>query len=183
MTSIDKLSKPGKNEKRIGEEDLRKILKSDDFYTTVETRSGTKFFYFHDYGDYLKGQLLTKQHNDDIKRQASYRIRVEAMRQDRAEVRVVTGLVEEFPGNRHLQRVLDKNELIGSTIRIVYIGRQKTSFGHSAKIYDVFKISGISSEKESRQNGSKRGYNKTNRPRTTPRSGAARVRQSSGRTR
>ncbi len=183
MTSQIQLEKPGKNEKRIGEDDLKKIIESDGFYTKdqAKTRSGTTFFYFHEYGDYLKGQLLSKMKSDDIKRQASYRIKVEAMREDGGEVRVVEGQVEEFPGNRQLRRVIDKNELIGSTIRIVYIGREKTRFGHSAKIYDVFKITGISSERESRQDGSKRKYKK--RARTSPKSGAARLRQSSGRTR
>lgn len=167
MPSEIQLEKPRKNEQRIGEDDLKKIIESDDFYTKdqAKTKTGTPFFFFHEYGDYLKGQLLSKQKSIDIKRQASYRIRVEAMRQDGAEVPVVAGQVAEFPGNRQLQRVIDKNELIGSWIKIVYIGREKTRFGHSAKIYDVFKITGISSEKESRQDGSKRKYKKRARTR------------------
>jgi len=185
MTSETQLEKPGKNEKRIGEKDLKKVIESDTYYTKAKpvrtARGPIDFFYFHEYGDYLKGQLLSKVNNEDIKRQASYQIRIEAMRRDGAEVPVVAGQVEEFPGNRQLQRVIDKNELIGSTIKIVYIGRQKTRFGHSAKIYDVFKIIGILSEKEIRQDGSKRKYKK--RAGTRPMSGAARLRQSSGRTR
>jgi len=181
------LEKPRKNEKRIGEKDLTKVIESDTYYTKAKpvrtARGPIDFFYFHEYGDHLKGQLLSKHNNEDIKRQASYRIRVEAMRRDGAEVRVTKGQIEEFTGNRQLQRLLDKNELIGSTIRIVFIGRQKTKFSHSAKIYDVFKITGISSEKESRQDGSKRRYKTRQKARTSPKSGAARLRQSSGRTR
>ncbi|MBA7523270.1 hypothetical protein ES705_15393 [subsurface metagenome] len=184
VPSKTQLEKPRKNEQRIGEEDLIKIIESDNYYTKdqARTKTGTPFFYFHEYDDYLKGQLLSKQHHDDIKRQASYRIRVEAMRHDGAEVPVVAGQVAEFPGNRQLQRVIDKNELIGSTIKIVYIGREKTRLGHSAKIYDVFKITGISKESESRQDGSKRKYKKRIRSKA-PMSGAARIRQAAGRTR
>ena len=182
MPSKIQLEKPSKNEQRVGEEDLKKAIESEAFYTTDKTRSGPDFFFFHYYGDYLKGQLLSKQKSYDIQRQPSYRIRVEAMRQDRVEVPVVEGQVVEFPGNKHLQRVIDKNELIGSTIRIVYIGRQKTRFGHSAKIYDVFKVTGIFKESERRQDGSTRKYKK--RAGTKPRqSGAARLRQATGRTR
>jgi len=183
VPSKTQLEKPRKNEQRVGEEDLKKDIESEAFYTTEKTRSGPGFFFFHYYGDYLKGQLLSKQKSYDIQRQPSYRIRVEAMRQDGAEVLGVKDQVEEFPGNRQLQRVIDKNELIGSTIRIVYIGRQKTRFGHSAKIYDVFKITGrFDKESERRQDGSKRKYKK--RAGTKPRqSGAARLRQATGRTR
>jgi len=186
VTSENLLEKPSENEKRIGEKDLTKIIESDLYYTKAKpvrtTRGLVDFFYFHEYGDHLKGQLLSKHNNEDIKRQASYRIRVETMRQDGAEVRVVAGQIAEFVGNRQLQRVIDKNELIGCTIRIVFIGRQKTRFSHSAKIYDVFKIVDIFSEKESKQDGSTRKYKKRKRARTSPKSGAARVRQKSGRT-
>jgi len=84
------------------------------------------------------------------------------MRRDGADVEICPGKepVEEFMGNKILQRLIDKNELIGSTVRIVFIGKKKTAFGHSAKIYDVFKVTGISQEREARQDGSKRRYKK-----------------------
>lgn len=181
MTSKIQLEKPHKNERRIGEESLKKIIETDTFYTKHFTPAGRDFFYFHDYGDYLKGQLLGKHSNAHIGRSASYRIKVEAMRRGGVEVPVAEGHIEEFFANRILQRTIFKNELIGSTVRIVYIGRQKTAFSHSAKIFDVFKVTGVFTEKESYQDGSKRKYKK--RARTKPKSRAARVRQAEGRTR
>jgi len=182
VTSKSALENPRKNERRIGAESLKKIVSSGAFYTKQFTPEGTDFFYFHDYGDFLKGQLLGKRSNAHICRGASYRIKVEAMRRDGAHVEVEEGQIEEFMGNKILQRLIDKNELIGSTVRIVFIGKQKTAFGHSAKIYDVFKITGVQKESESRQDGSKRKYKQ--RTWTKPKqSGAARIRAAEGRNR
>lgn len=162
MTSENLLKNPRKNERRIGESSLIKVINSDTFYTKQVRPDGRDFFYFHDYGDYLKGQLLGKRSNVNIGRGPSYLIRVEAMRRDGVDVDICPGKepVEEFFANKILQRTIEKNELIGSFVRIVYIGRQKTGFGHSAKIYDVFKVTGISQEREAKQDGSTRKYKK-----------------------
>jgi hypothetical protein len=164
VASKIQLQNPRKNEKRIGESSLKRVIASDKFYTLdiAVTPSGREFFYFHDYGDMLKGQLLGKRSNVNIGRSPSYRIRVEEMIRDGEEVVIFPGKepIEEFFGNNMLQRTIDKNELIGSFVRIVFIGRQKTGFGHSAKVYDVFKITGIEHEREVRQDGSTRRYKK-----------------------
>lgn len=162
MTSENLLKNPKKNEQRIGESLLKKVIASETFYTKQVRPDGREFFYFHEYGDYLKGQLLGRRSNINIGRGPSYRIRVEAMTRDGEEVEIVPDNepIEEFFANKMLQRTLEKNELIGSIVRIVFIGKQKTAYGHSAKIYDVFKVTGISQEREKRQDGSKRKYKK-----------------------
>jgi len=165
-----------KNEERIGGSSLQKIIESDAFYTTQKTSKGRDFFYFHEYGDYLKGFILSKQSNAHISRSNSFRIKVTEMRRDGKDVAVEDEQVEEFFANYQLQRTIDKNELIGSLVRIVYIGRKKTGFGHSAKIYDVFKDVGVSRRKELRQDGTKRKYAKRKKPGTKPKSGRARAR-------
>ena len=149
---LDNLAKPGKNEKPIGDEDLKKVTSSDAFYTTPRTPDHRNFFYFHDYGDYLKGFLLSKRSNVHINRSSSYLIRVTDMRRDGKDEAVQEGQVEEFFGNRHVQKAIDKNELIGSLVRIVYVGRQKTGWGHAAKIYRVFKDVGVFEEMEVSKN-------------------------------
>ena len=162
MASEKQLEKPRKNEQRIGESSLIRIIQSGTFYTKEIRPDGRDFFYFHEYGDFLKGQLLAKRSNVNIGRTASYLIKVEEMRQDGEDIEIDPDgdRTEEFFGNKILQRLIDKNELIGSIVRILYIGRQKNNFGHSAKIYDVFKVSGIEKEMESRQDGSTRKYKK-----------------------
>lgn len=183
MTSENQLEKPRKNEKRIGEDDLKKIIESDTFYSKQKIADGGDIFYFHELGDYLKGVLLSRQTAILTNyKTVTYKMEVREMRQDSKDVPVKDNQVVEFSGLKYLRRVIDKNELIGSTIRIVYVGRQRTGLGHSAKVFDVFKITGISSEKESYQDGSKRGYNRK-KARTSPKSGAARLRIASGRTR
>ena len=161
MPSQNQLSKPGKNEERIGESDLKEVVESDGFYTMQKVSEGSEIFYFRAIGDYVKGFLISRQtivltHC----RQVIYKMNVQAMRQDGEDVPVEDDQVVEFPGLKHLRRIIDKNELIGSLIRIVYIGREKTGLGHSAKVFDVFKDVGVTSRKESYQDGSKRKYKK-----------------------
>ncbi len=164
MTFETPLEKPRKNEKRVGEDYLKKILESDEFFTTPKTLEGTNIFYFHNFGDYLKGFLISRQTLVLTNyKTVTYKMKVQEIRHDGKDVPVKDGQVEEFPGLSGLRRIIDKNELIGSLVRIVYIGRKKTGFGHSAKIFDVFKDVGVLRRKELRQDGSKRKCKKRKR--------------------
>lgn len=161
MTSTNQLSKPRKNEQRIGESDLKEVVESDGFYTMQKVSEGSELFYFRAIGDYVKGFLVGRQtlvltH----RKQVVYKMKVQEMRQDGEDVPVQEGQVVEFPGLKHLRRIIDKNELVGCLIRVVYIGREKTGLGHSAKVFDVFKDLGVTSRKEVYQDGSKRKYKK-----------------------
>lgn len=161
MPSQNQLSKPRKNEKRIGGDALKEVVESDEFYTMQKVSEGSEIFYFRAIGDYLKGFLITRQtlvltH----RKQVIYKMKAQEIRQDGEDVPVKDDQVVEFPGLKYLRRVIDKNELIGSLIRIVYIGREKTGLGHSAKVFDVFKDLGVISRKEIYQDGRKRKYKK-----------------------
>ncbi len=161
MASTNQLSKPRKNEERIGDSALKEVLESDGFYTMQKVSEGSELFYFRAIGDYIKGFLVGRQtlvltH----RRQVVYKMNVQEIRQDAEDVPVKDNQVVEFPGLKYLRKVIDKNELIGSLVRIVYIGRQKTGLGHSAKVFDVFKDVGVTSRKEVYQNGTKRKYKK-----------------------
>jgi len=151
---MTKLSKPAKNEKRVGESALKKVIESDLFYNKPKISEGGELFYFYTYGDYLKGFLLKRQTRDLTHyRQVTYKMKALEMRQDGEEVPIKypDGLIVEFPGLKYLRKIIDKNELLGSLVRIVYIGREKSGRGHSAKVFDVFKDVGVMSEKESYQ--------------------------------
>ena len=167
MTSHNRLSKPRKDEKRIGEDALKEVVGSDEFYTLQRISEGSDIFYFLALGDYVKGFLISRQtlvlYN---RKQVVYKMKAQEIRQDGKDVPVKDAQLIEFPGLKYLRRVIDRNELIGSLVRIVYIGREKTGLGHSAKVFDVFKDLGVLSRKESYQDGSKRKYKK--RARTKP---------------
>ena len=173
MPSTNQLSKPRKNEQRIGGPDLKEVVESDSFYTLQRISEGSDIFYFLALGDYVKGFLIRRQtlvlYN---RKQVVYTMKAQEIRQDGKDIPVEDEQLIEFPGLKYLRRTLDKNELLGSLIRIVYIGRQKTGFGHSAKVFDVFKDVGVASRKEIYQDGSKRKYKK--RARTKPRPGGRR---------
>lgn len=161
MPSTNQLDKPRKGEERIGGSALKEIVESDEFYTIQKVSEGSDLFYFRAIGDYVRGFLLSRKTLVlTYRKQVIYKMKVQEMRQDGEDVPVEDDRIVEFPGLKYLRRVIDKNELIGSLIRIVYIGRQKTGLGHSAKVFEVFKDLGVTSRKESYQDGSKRGYKK-----------------------
>ncbi len=136
MTPLDK---PRDNEKRVDEASLKNLVSSDAFYTFPRTIDEKIFFTFCDYDDYLKGVLLSKHCNAYMNRTCSYRIRVREGRQAGMDFVFEDEEVLEFFANWRVQRVIDQNKLIGSSIRIVFIGRQKTRFGgNPAKVYDIF---------------------------------------------
>jgi len=154
VPSTNQLSKPRKGEQRIGGSALAEIVESDEFYTLQRISEGSDIFYFLALGDYVKGFLISRQtlvlYN---RKQVVYKMKAQEIRQDGKDVPVKDDQVIEFPGLKYLRRVIDKNELIGSLVRIVYIGRQKTGLGHSAKVFDVFKDLGVFTRKESYQDG------------------------------
>lgn len=161
MTSHNRLSKPREDEKRIGGSALAEIIESDEFYTLQRISEGSDIFYFLALGDYVKGFLLSRQtlvlYN---RKQVVYKMKAQEIRQDGNDIPIEGDQLIEFPGLKYLRRVIDKNELIGSLVRIVYIGREKTGLGHSAKVFDVFKDLGVISRKEVYQDGRKRKYKK-----------------------
>ncbi len=175
--TIDKLTKPRKNEKLLGKRTLQKTVESPDFYTKAYTDDGRFFFYFNNLGDFVKGRLLGKRANADVHRSNSYRMELCELNVNGKNVPVDYNEIVEFFANRQLQRTIDRNELIGSLVRIAYIGKKKTRFGHYQKVYAVYKDLGVASRKESFQNEGKPSKPKKSRPGPTTKAGRERGRQ------
>ncbi len=137
MTPLDK---PRDNEQRVDDASLKKLA-GGGFFQFPKAMDERIFFTFCGYDDYLKGVLLSKHCNAHMNRTCSYRIKVREGRQANVDFEFADEEVLEFFANWQVQRVIDKNELVGSSIRIVFIGRHKSRFGgHPAKVYDIFII-------------------------------------------
>ena len=167
MSSTKQLTKqlktPKKNEQRIGGKALRKIVESAAFYSNPRILDGGDIFYFYKPGDFIKGYLLSR-HTETLTyyKQVMFKMMVHEMRQDgeNIPIKYPPGRIAEFPGLKYLRKIIDKNELVGCLVRIVYLGREKSGMGHSAKVFDVFKDVGVASAKESYQSAATRKYKK-----------------------
>ena len=164
MPSTKQLTRPKKNEQRIGGKALKKLVESAAFYSNPRIIDGGDIFYFYKPGDFLKGFLLGR-HTDTLTyyKKLLFKMKVLEMRQDGSDVEIKypPGRIVDFPGLKYLRKIIDKNELVGKLVRIVYIGREKSGMGHSAKVFDVFKDVGVMTEKESYQSAVTRKYKKT----------------------
>lgn len=119
-----------KEYKEVGKGKIDKIVKSGRFEVPQieQTYDHRRFFIFRWPGDSIEGILGLKITN--IKRNASYPIKLD------------NGEIVEFFGNKLLHSIIADNELIGSGVKIVYIGYQHLPGGglRARKIYRVFKI-------------------------------------------
>lgn len=117
----------------VDEEELRKVQQSYDYWTPhVLGEEPTnwekrKFFIFREIGESIEGTLGPGIVN--YRRNKSY------------PVRLSNGDVYEIFGNRWLHKIIDDNELVGSLVKITYVGLRKV-YGHarSQKIYQVQKV-------------------------------------------
>ena len=108
------------------------IERSRTFEPWDKPQVGARFFIFKQKGEYLEGILGPPITN--FRRGTSYPI-------DTGDETV------EIFANRLLHRLVNKFELVGSRVRIVYIGRQFVSYGgHFRKIFRVYKVKGIFEE-------------------------------------
>ena len=123
-------SSPRKNETEPSKALIDRITRSRTFEPFDKPTTGTEFFIFRCKGDFLEGKICGHA-IQNIRRSSSFPIKLDDGR-----------VVEIFAG-RLLHRIIMKNELVFSRVRIVYIGRQHTNFaGHQRKIYRVYKITG-----------------------------------------
>lgn len=117
----------GKNLKEVNPEEIDKLVRKPTFFNQPTTSTGKEFFYFRKIGDSIEGYLGRSIDNSTINRTKSF------------VIDTINGL-EEFFANRLLQRFL--NKLDGKYVKVVYIGDQKTQFGHRRKVYRVFAEAG-----------------------------------------
>jgi len=121
-------SAPKKNETEVGKRYIDRIAGRRNFEPFEKPH-----FIFRKKGDSITGKLFGPITN--YQRSTSYPILLD------------DGRTVEIFGNKLLHRLINKYELVGSRVRIVYIGRQHTNYGgHARKIYRVYKLKGIYTE-------------------------------------
>lgn len=108
---------------------IDRITQMRNFEPFQRPQVGARFFIFRQRGDAIEGIIRSAVQN--FQRTNSYPIELD------------TGEIVEIFANKLLQRIIERNELIYSRVRIVYIGRQFVWGGHARKIYRVFKIKGV----------------------------------------
>lgn len=136
-------SSPGKNEIEIGKSTIDRITQARTFEPHDRPKLGSEFFIFRRRGDSIRGILGHPIEN--YQRNTSYPLTLE------------NGRIVEIFGNKLLHRLIQRHELIGSRVRIVYIGRQFIGQGHARKIYRVYKIKGCITQYESYVGETKNG--------------------------
>lgn len=138
--------KPQKLE-QVAKKIVDRLKASPRFYSIPKTATGDDFFIFRRAGDMLYGILYGKHSQVGVARSCSYRMMAYEAKQDGKKIPLgPDGKIVEFPGCALLQRIIDnpKNDLRGSLVKIVYIGRLKKSrgVGRSMKIFEVYKDKG-----------------------------------------
>jgi len=120
-------SSPKTGEIEIGKDRIDKTVGKRTFQYFDRPTVGDEFFIFRKIGDEVSGQI-TGHAITNIRRNSSYPLRLES------------GRVIEFFANKQLHGIIRDFDLIRSHVRIVYIGRNQTTWGHAAKVYRVYKI-------------------------------------------
>lgn len=122
--------KPAETE--IGKSKVDRIVESRQFEPEYREEPKREFRLFRWKGDQIEGILGAPITN--FRRNTSYPITLD------------DGRTVEIFGNKLLHELIRKHELIGSKVRIVYIGRQQIPRCRPRKIYRVFKITGVFTE-------------------------------------
>ena len=133
MNGRDAMSKE-RTEILQSEKKLQKIVRSRRFSQPtpnpkISQHSKHSFFIFRWPGDEIEGILGPPIRN--YRRNTSYTLKQE------------DGSIIEFFGNKYLHEIIDQNNLVGSYVRIKYIGLLAIpKLARSQKIYEVYKITG-----------------------------------------
>lgn len=126
-STIDKYrSTPKTGEKEVGGDRIDRTVKKPTFQYFDKPTVGTRFHIFRQIGDELEG-IIIGHAISNVRRNSSYPLKLDS------------GEVVEFFANKQLHGIIRDFELIFSRVRIVYIGRNQTSWGHAAKVYRVYK--------------------------------------------
>ena len=118
---------PKKGEKEVGKDRTDQITRKNTFEYFDKPSRGVEFIIFREINQELSGQIIGHAITN-VRRNSSYPLRLES------------GRVVEFFANKQLHGIIRDFELIRSSVRIVYIGRNHNSWGHAAKVYRVYKI-------------------------------------------
>jgi hypothetical protein len=138
-------------EHEVGKDLIDPQIKSEHFRGKQDL-SEPDPFYFRQIGDSIKGRLIGESRTRyPYYQQKLYRIEVWSMRQDGVDLDVEPGTIREVPSYKWLQRLIKHCQLMHSIVRVVYVGRKRTSHGHCEYIFRVWKDSGALTESEDEQ--------------------------------
>lgn len=113
---------PQKNEKFLNPTEVGDLLGRLDV-------TSQPLFFFRSIGQEISGLLFPPlRNNSTYHQQLLYPI--ETIPGDRSSVTFI-------PGNKHLRRLIEKFELTGKVVRIVYVAKKHTRFGHYEKQYAI----------------------------------------------
>ena len=121
-------SNPRTNEIEVGQSMVDRIVAKPTFEYFDKPTVGVEFFIFKDKGDSIEGVVISRA-IANVRRNSSYAIKLD------------DGKVVEVFANKTLHRQL--KECLFQRVRIVYIGRESSAWGHAKKIYRVYKQKGV----------------------------------------
>lgn len=117
-------SNPRKGESEVGKGTVDRIVKKPTFEYFDKPQVAARFYIFKHKGDELCGQVVSRGISN-VRRNSSYAIKLD------------DGEVVEVFANKTLHKQL--KDCFLQRVRIVYVGREHTSWGHAKKIYRVYK--------------------------------------------
>ena len=109
----------------VNHREIDKLQANDLAKQLAYKKAFQQFFIFRRHGDEVIGRLCQAQGYTGFA-QKPYPIELQ------------NGATILIPGNRHLQRIFKKFDLVGKWIRIVYMGDKWLRSRHKMKIYQVF---------------------------------------------
>jgi len=121
-----KVSNPKAGEVEVAKSTVDRIVAKPTFEYFDKPSVGVEFFLFKDKGDSIEGTVISRAISN-VRRNSSYAIRLDS------------GKIVEVFANKTLHRQL--KDCLFQRVRIVYIGREHTTWGHAKKIYRVYKQS------------------------------------------
>ncbi len=117
-------SNPRKGEVEIGKAAVDRIVDKRTFEYFDHPQRGIRFHIFKDKGEELVGRLVSHAISN-VRRNSSYAIEL------------ASGEIIEVFANKTLHKQL--TGCFMQIVRIVYVGREQTNWGHAKKIYRVYK--------------------------------------------
>jgi len=119
------VSNPKTGEVEVGKATVDRIVAKPTFEYFDKPQVGVEYFIFRSKGDELEGVLISRG-IANVRRNSSYAIRLDS------------GKIVEVFANKTLHRQL--KDCLFQRVRIKYIGRENTTWGHAKKIYRVYKV-------------------------------------------
>ena len=117
-------SAPHKGEVEVGKAAVDRIVDKRTFEYFDHPQRGIRFHIFKDKGEELVGRLVSHAISN-VRRNSSYAIEL------------ASGEIIEVFANKTLHKQL--TGCFMQIVRIVYVGREQTNWGHAKKIYRVYK--------------------------------------------